>query len=107
MTSNEVLKLIDAGFTKAEIDALMIEKATETVTEKATETVTEKATETETATDTTSTVNDNVSNLALLTAINNLTKAVQESNRNNITSDGNTQTPTTESVTDIMSKMFK
>ena len=94
MTSNEVLKLIDAGFTKAEIDALMIDKATETATETA-------------ATDTTSTVNDNVSNLALLTAINNLTKAVQESNRNNITSDGNTQAQTTESVTDIMSKMFK
>ena len=113
--SEQIFKLIDAGYSKAEIDALMndvevnntkVEPSdnSEVNNEKSTN---ENGNATETKNEeTTSTVNDAVSNTVLLTAINNLTKAIQENNRNTTTSDGNVNSAS-ESVSDILSKCLK
>ena len=118
MKSEQILKLIDAGYSKAEIDTLMndyeVNKVNDTDGTPSTEgevnnenSTNGNATTTETATnDTVSTVNDSVSNTVLLTEINNLTKAIQENNRNTTTSDGNVNSAT-ESVSDILSKCLK
>ena len=112
--SEQIMKLIDAGYSKAEIDAIMLDNnvsestpsGNETV-DTSKETVTTNETTTETATtETKSTVNDSISNAVLLTAITNLTKAIQEQNRNSTTSDGNVNA-TTESVSEILSKTLK
>ncbi len=111
--SEQIFKLIEAGYSKAEIDAIMndaevnntsVEPSNTSEVDNANET---KSNDTETATkETVSTVSDSVSNTVLLTAINNLTKAIQENNRNTVTSDGNVNA-TTESVSDILSKCLK
>lgn len=112
--SETIMKLIEAGYTKAEIDAIMIDQETNTAgTTKEVEpstagvdsNVTEQVTTQATA-ETASTVNDAISNAVLLTAINNLTQAIQEQNRNSITSDGNVNA-TTESASDILAKTLK
>ena len=118
MTNLErIEKLIDAGYTKAEIDALMFDqtppsqsgdnKGVDNNESKSNETKpTEANTETaSTVANNTQTVNDQVSNVALLTAINNLTKTIQQNNRNNDTSDGNVAS--TESASSILSKALK
>ena len=112
--SEQIFKLIEAGYSKAEIDAIMndaevnntsVEPSNTSEVDKANETKSND-TETETTKETMSTVSDTVSNTVLLTAINNLTKAIQENNRNTVTSDGNVNA-TTESVSDILSKCLK
>ena len=117
MTNLErIEKLIDAGYTKAEIDALMFDQTTPSQSgdntgvdnnePKSNETTPTEANTANTPTDVnTQSVNDQVSNVALLTAINNLTKTIQQNNRNNDTSDGNvTQS---ESASSILSKALK
>ena len=78
--SEQIMKLIDAGYSKAEIDAIMLDNnvsestpsGNETV-DTSKETVTTNETTTETATtETKSTVNDSISNAVLLTAITNM-----------------------------------
>ena len=112
--SETIMKLIEAGYTKAEIDAIMIDQETNTAgTTKEVEpstagvdsNVTEQVT-TQATTETASTVNDAISNAVLLTAINNLTQAIQEQNRNSITSDGNVNAQS-ENVSDILAKTLK
>ena len=114
--SETIMKLIEAGYTKAEIDAIMIDQETNTAgttneVEPSTAGVDSNATtQTQTTTqataETASTVNDAISNAVLLTAINNLTQAIQEQNRNSVTSDGNVNT-STESASDILAKTLK
>lgn len=112
--SETIMKLIEAGYTKAEIDAIMIDQETNTAgttkeVEPSTASVDSNVTEqamTQATTETTSTVNDTISNAVLLTAINNLTQAIQEQNRNSITSDGNVNV-VTESASDILAKTLK
>lgn len=114
--SETIMKLIEAGYTKAEIDAIMIDQETNTAgttkeVEPSTAGVDSKVTEQtqtqiQTTTETASTVNDAISNAVLLTAINNLTQAIQEQNRNSVTSDGNVNA-TTENVSDILAKTLK
>ena len=116
--SETIMKLIEAGYTKAEIDAIMIDQETNTAgTTKEVEpstagvdsnatTQTQTQTTTQATIETASTVNDAISNAVLLTAINNLTQAIQEQNRNSITSDGNVNA-STESVSDILAKTIK
>lgn len=112
--SETIMKLIEAGYTKAEIDAIMIDQETNTAgTTKEVEPSTagvdsnvKEQVKTQETKETTSTVNDAISNAVLLTAINNLTQAIQEQNRNSITSDGNVNA-TTESASDILAKTLK
>lgn len=113
--AEQIFKLIEAGYSKAEIDTLMndievyntkVEPSdnSEVNNEKSTN---ENGNATETKKEETApTVNDAVSNTVLLTAINNLTKAIQENNRNTTTSDGNVN-GSSESVSDILSKCLK
>lgn len=111
--SEQIFKLIEAGYSKAEIDAIMNDAEVNNTDgtpspegEKNNENSTNgNATETKKE-ETAPTVNDAVSNTVLLTAINNLTKAIQENNRNTVTSDGNVNSAT-ESVSDILSKCLK
>lgn len=114
--SETIMKLIEAGYTKAEIDAIMIDQETNTAgTTKEVEpstagvdsnVTTQTQTTTQATAETASTVNDAISNAVLLTAINNLTQAIQEQNRNSVTSDGNVNA-TTENVSDILAKTLK
>ena len=116
--SETIMKLIEAGYTKAEIDAIMIDQETNTVVttnvvepsttgvDSNVTTQTTTQTTTQPTTETTSTVNDVISNAVLLTAINNLTQAIQEQNRNSITSDGNVNAPA-ENVSNILAKTLK
>lgn len=114
--AEQIFKLIEAGYSKAEIDVLMndaevnnntkVEPSDNSDVNKAKST-NENGNATETKKEETApTVNDTVSNTVLLTAINNLTKAIQENNRNTTTSDGNIN-GASESVSDILSKCLK
>ena len=111
MNSKEVLKLIDAGYTKAEIDALLMdveqpadgnEKTPEQGTEKATEKETEKTPEQPVTVST-----ETVSNVALLTAINNLTKVIQENNRNSVTTDNPNGDAKTQTASEALATLLK
>ena len=112
--SEQIFKLIEAGYSKAEIDAIMMDNEVNNTSAGvpsagAGDVNSNVATSNETApatTETKSTASDDVSNVALLTAITNLTKVIQESNRNTSTSDGNVNN-VTESVTDILGKCLK
>ena len=112
--SEQIFKLIEAGYSKAEIDAIMMDnEVNNTSTDdpsigagEVNSNVTSSNETTPAPTETKSTASDDVSNVALLTAITNLTKVIQESNRNTSTSDGNVNN-VTESVTDILGKCLK
>ena len=112
--SEQIFKLIEAGYSKAEIDAIMMDNEVNntsagdpsTGASEVNSNVTVSNETTPAPTETKSTASDDVSNVALLTAITNLTKVIQESNRNTSTSDGNVNN-VTESVTDILGKCLK
>lgn len=113
--AEQIFKLIEAGYSKAEIDTLMNDVEVNNTKFKPSDnsevnnenSTNENGNATETKKEETApTVNDVVSNTVLLTAINNLTKAIQENNRNTTTSDGNVN-GATESVSDILSKCLK
>lgn len=114
----QISKLIDAGYTKAEIDALMIDNEVNNVASvepsntdndsnvknsKEPEQITEQNNELEQKKEPD---NGSISNSVLLTAINNLTTTIQTMNRNTVTSDGNV-TENKETVTDILTKCLK
>lgn len=112
--SEQIFKLIEAGYSKAEIDAIMMDNEVNNTSAgdpstgagEVNSNVTSSNETTPAPTETKPTASDDVSNVALLTAITNLTKVIQESNRNTSTSDGNVNN-VTESVTDILGKCLK
>ena len=112
--SEQIFKLIEAGYSKAEIDTIMMDNEVNNTSAGDPSTgagdgnsdVKSSNVTTPAPTETKSTASDDVSNVALQTAITNLTKVIQESNRNTNTSDGNVNN-VTESVTDILGKCLK
>lgn len=106
MTSTEVLRLIDAGYTKAEIDALINDVDINATSESDNSDSNNNSESTNVDTNVSNKNDtDNVSNAAILAALNMLNKNMQEFNRNHTTDDTNTNIG--ESTTNIMAKMFR